>query len=95
VTREPGTSDKKCAFPPAANVSRTASRRSARLGTALVAVALLLIAARITALAGAGEVLVSPVVPLLMVGSGMSFVDRGSHRLKGIPGDWRLFAVEP
>jgi len=49
--------------------------------------------ARIAALAGSGEVLVSSAVKDLVAGSGLLFHDRGSHELKGIPGEWRLFAV--
>lgn len=49
--------------------------------------------ARVAALAIAGEVLVSSTVKDLVVGSGIAFEDRGSHVLKGVPGDWRLFAV--
>ena len=51
------------------------------------------IGARVSALAGAGEVLVSSTVKDLVVGSGLAFDDRGSHELKGVPGEWRLFAV--
>jgi class 3 adenylate cyclase len=51
------------------------------------------IGARIGALGGAGEVLVSSTVRELVVGSGLEFAERGSHTLKGAPGDWRLFAV--
>ena len=51
------------------------------------------IGARVSALAGAGEVLVSSTIKDLVVGSGLEFDDRGSHVLKGVPGDWRLFAV--
>jgi class 3 adenylate cyclase len=51
------------------------------------------IGARVAALAGAGEVLVSSAVPPLVVGSGLSFDDRGEHTLKGVPGEWRLYAV--
>ena len=43
--------------------------------------------------AGAGEVLVSSTVKDLVVGSGIEFDDRGAHTLKGVPGEWRLFAV--
>ena len=50
--------------------------------------------ARIASLAAPGEVLVSSTVKDLVAGSGITFVDRGRHALKGIPGDWRLFAVE-
>lgn len=51
------------------------------------------IGARVGALAGAGQVLVSGTVKDLVVGSGIEFDDRGSHSLKGVPGDWRLYAV--
>ena len=53
------------------------------------------IAARIGALAAAGEVLVSSTVKDLVAGSGIAFVDRGAKPLKGISGEWRLFAVAP
>ncbi len=49
--------------------------------------------ARVAALAGAGEVLVSSTVRDLVAGSRIEFVDRGTHELKGVPGEWRLFAV--
>lgn len=49
--------------------------------------------ARIAALAGAGEVLVSGTVKDLVAGSGLHFSDSGSHRLKGVPGEWRIFAA--
>jgi class 3 adenylate cyclase len=49
--------------------------------------------ARVAALAGAGEVLVSSTVKDLVAGSGIEFEDRGSHELKGVPGEWRVFAV--
>jgi class 3 adenylate cyclase len=52
------------------------------------------IGARIGALAGAGEVLVSSTVRELVVGSGLEFADRGVQTLKGAPGEWRLFAAE-
>lgn len=51
------------------------------------------IGARITSLAGAGEVFVSSTVKDLVTGSGMGFEDRGAHILKGVPGEWRIFAV--
>jgi class 3 adenylate cyclase len=50
--------------------------------------------ARVEALAGAGEVLVSSTVKDLVAGSGIQFGDRGMHSLKGVPGEWRLFAVQ-
>jgi class 3 adenylate cyclase len=52
------------------------------------------IGARVAANAGPGEVLVSSTVRDLVAGSGITFADRGTAELKGIPGDWRLFAVE-
>jgi class 3 adenylate cyclase len=52
------------------------------------------IGARIAALAAADEVLASSTVKDLVVGSGIDFEDRGSHALKGVPGDWRLYAVK-
>ncbi len=52
------------------------------------------IGARVGALAGPGEVLVSRTVTDLVAGSGIAFADRGAHPLKGVPGDWQLFAVE-
>ncbi|HET6831459.1 MAG TPA: adenylate/guanylate cyclase domain-containing protein [Solirubrobacterales bacterium] len=51
------------------------------------------IGARVGALAGAGEVLVSSTVRELVVGSGIEFEPRGTHELKGAPGEWHLFAV--
>ncbi len=50
-------------------------------------------AARVAALAGAGEVLVSSTVRDLVAGSQVEFTERGTHTLKGVPGDWRLYAV--
>ncbi|HXF31604.1 MAG TPA: adenylate/guanylate cyclase domain-containing protein [Solirubrobacterales bacterium] len=52
------------------------------------------IGARIGALADAGEVRVSGTVKELVVGSGLEFAPRGTHTLKGAPGEWDLFAVE-
>jgi class 3 adenylate cyclase len=51
------------------------------------------IGARVGALAEPGEVLVSSTVRELVVGSGIEFEERGSHRLKGAPDEWNLFAV--
>jgi peptide/nickel transport system substrate-binding protein len=51
------------------------------------------IASRIMSAAGAGEVLVSQTVRDLSAGSGLHFEDRGSRELKGVPGEWHLFAV--
>jgi class 3 adenylate cyclase/pimeloyl-ACP methyl ester carboxylesterase len=53
------------------------------------------IGARVGALAGPSEVLVSSTVKDLVAGSGLTFADRGEHELKGVPGSWRLYAVEP
>ena len=49
--------------------------------------------ARISSLAAPGEVLVSSTVKDLVAGSGMAFQEHGLHQLKGIPGEWRLYAV--
>ncbi len=51
------------------------------------------VGARIVSLAGPGEILVSSTVKDLVTGSGLEFVDRGSHALKGVPGQWPLFAA--
>ncbi len=52
------------------------------------------IGARVAALAGAGEVLVSSTVKDLVAGSGLRFADRGIQSLKGVPGEWHIFAVD-
>jgi len=49
--------------------------------------------ARVASLAGTGEVLVSRTVKDLVAGSGIAFDDRGVQKLKGVPGEWRLYAV--
>jgi pimeloyl-ACP methyl ester carboxylesterase len=51
------------------------------------------IGARVAARAGPGEVLVSSTVKDLVTGSGLGFVDRGTQELRGVPGEWRLFAA--
>jgi class 3 adenylate cyclase len=51
------------------------------------------IGARVAALATPGEVLVSSTVKDLVVGSGITFATRGSHTLKGVPGEWSLYNV--
>jgi class 3 adenylate cyclase len=51
------------------------------------------IGARVAAEAGPGEVLVSGTVKDLVAGSGLAFADRGAAELKGVPGEWRLYAV--
>jgi pimeloyl-ACP methyl ester carboxylesterase len=53
------------------------------------------IGARVAAKAGSGEVWVSSTVKDLVAGSGIRFEDRGTHPLKGVPGEWRLLAVQP
>jgi class 3 adenylate cyclase/pimeloyl-ACP methyl ester carboxylesterase len=52
------------------------------------------IGARVAALAGPGEVLVSSTVKDLVAGSGLHFNDYGSRSLKGVPDEWRIFAVD-
>ena len=49
--------------------------------------------ARVASVASPGEVLVSSTVKDLVAGSGIEFTDRGVHELKGIPGEWRLYAA--
>jgi class 3 adenylate cyclase len=51
------------------------------------------IGARVSALAGSNEVLVSSTLRDLVIGSGLEFDERGAHPLKGVPGEWHLFAV--
>jgi class 3 adenylate cyclase len=53
------------------------------------------IAARVLGLAGAGEIVCSRTVKDLVAGAGFAFADRGTHRLKGVPDSWQLYAVEP
>ncbi len=52
------------------------------------------IGARVIADAAPGEVLVSSTVKDLVAGSGIQFTDRGTRTLKGVPGEWHLFAAE-
>ena len=52
------------------------------------------IGARVAAAANAGEVLVSGTLKDLVTGSGLRFVERGVHRLKGVEGEWPLHAAE-
>jgi class 3 adenylate cyclase len=52
------------------------------------------IGARVAAQARSGEVLVSQTVRDLVTGSGLTFADRGPHELKGVPGEWRLYALQ-
>jgi pimeloyl-ACP methyl ester carboxylesterase len=63
-----------------------------KLGTDIAGIAVH-IAARVAARAGAGEVLVSSTVRDLVAGSGLEFEDRGAHELRGVPGEWRMFAA--
>ena len=51
------------------------------------------IGSRVAGLAGPGEVLASSTVKDLVSGSGLRFEDRGAHALKGVPGEWRLYAA--
>ena len=51
------------------------------------------IGARVSALAGPNDVLVSSTLRDLVIGSGLEFDDRGAHQLKGVPGEWYLYAV--
>jgi class 3 adenylate cyclase len=52
------------------------------------------IGACVMRMAGPGEVLVSSTVKDLVAGSGITFTDRGTHTLKGLPGEWRLFSPD-
>jgi class 3 adenylate cyclase len=51
------------------------------------------LAARVAAAAGPGEVVVTSTVKELVLGSGLTFAERGPHELKGVPDEWRLFAL--
>lgn len=51
------------------------------------------IGARVSALAGPGEVLVTSTVKDLVIGSELEFEDRGPRTLKGVPGDWHIWAA--
>jgi class 3 adenylate cyclase len=53
------------------------------------------IGARVAALADANEILMSSTVADLVAGSGMTFAERGTHRLKGVPGEWNILALLP
>jgi class 3 adenylate cyclase len=52
------------------------------------------VGARVASLAAPGEVLVSSTVKDLVAGSGLRFRERGTHQLKGVPGEWHLYSVE-
>jgi class 3 adenylate cyclase len=52
------------------------------------------IAARVMSIAGPGQVLTSSTVKDLVVGSGLALADAGGHQLKGVPGTWRLYALD-
>jgi class 3 adenylate cyclase len=52
------------------------------------------VGARIAALAGPGEILVSTTVKDLVIGSGITFEDRGLHQLKGVPEEWRIYRAQ-
>jgi class 3 adenylate cyclase len=49
--------------------------------------------ARVGSQAGPGEILVSRTVVDLVAGAGIEFSDRGTHTLKGVPGEWQLYAL--
>jgi class 3 adenylate cyclase len=51
------------------------------------------VGARVASIAAASEVLVTSVVRALVLGSGITFADRGIHSLKGVPDTWQLFAA--
>jgi class 3 adenylate cyclase len=51
------------------------------------------IGVRVSALAGPNEVLASSALRDLVIGSGLEFDERGAHELKGVPGQWNLYAV--
>ena len=51
------------------------------------------IGARGSALAGPNDVLVSSTLRDLVIGSGLEFEEHGTHQVKGVPGEWHLFAV--
>ena len=53
------------------------------------------VAARIMSVAAAGEVLVSATVPAVVAGTDVDFEPRGTPPLKGVPGEWELFAARP
>ena len=74
--------------------ARVSTRESARSSEQRSLGSLLRPARGSRALAEPGEVLVSRTVRDLVAGSGIEFVDRGEHALKGVPGTWQLFAVE-
>jgi class 3 adenylate cyclase len=63
-----------------------------RVGEKIAGLAVV-VGARVSSAAGPGEVLVSGTVKDLVAGSGIEFEDRGAHELKGVPGEWRLYAV--
>jgi class 3 adenylate cyclase len=51
------------------------------------------VAARVAALARAGEVLVTGTVRDVVIGSDLAFDERGKHTLRGVPGEWAVLAV--
>jgi class 3 adenylate cyclase len=53
------------------------------------------IGARVSALAGPNDVLVSSTLRDLVIGSGLKFEERGAHELKGVPGEWRPSSPSP
>jgi class 3 adenylate cyclase len=53
------------------------------------------VGAHVAAKARAGEILISSAVKDLMPKSGIRFMDRGTHQLRGVPKKWRLYRIEP
>jgi MFS transporter, SET family, sugar efflux transporter len=80
------------AFPQLFTLARTHLDRSAG-GSARRGTPALRSVARLAGLSGPGEVLVSSTVKDLVVGSGITFEDRGGHVVKGVPDEWRVFAA--
>jgi len=67
--------------------------KSAMLADGKIAGLAVNIGARVAGLAGPGEILVSSTVKDLVAGSDIRFEDRGAAELKGVPGEWQIFAV--
>ena len=88
----PGPSREPCAVS-GSRSGRAAHRRGARCAATTSAGIAVHIGARVAALAGAGEVLVSNTVKDLVAGSGIVFEDAGEHVLKGVPDLWHLYRV--
>jgi class 3 adenylate cyclase len=78
--------------PPLPACGRPRTRLSERCGDDIGGIAVH-IGACVSALAGPNDVLVSSTLHDLVIGSGLEFEERGAHKLKGVPGEWHLFAV--